>query len=339
MWGSDDSCYEFLQRLEIVLASSGIDRTEWPKVFPYVIRTTEVDHATWVLKNISEARPPTDWDQAKDRFTHHFERSTTRDQLLRDYAGIYQGEHEAKESVQAYAERFRTLARRVRVDLNDPLTLYKFRESLKAGARNSLIDHVNLVRRIQGPKDYDLTSFEQVEELIIENDRAWHDKQLAQRHSEPKQPKAKPAKKGKQSASSADDFETGPSSGAPVPVNTRDNRPRPFVKKYCTHHRTHGHDTSECKAIMAGKTPDKNPHRYLPLKPGTPVRTGKCYRCGKEGHHATDHEESPAAGQAPQGRSPSPHTRVVPTPRGHHRRAGLLREPLLSNRHLLPGRR
>ena len=81
-WSTSSVCRTFLDKISLIMPTSGIPQAEWNKVFPHQHNkhetTTKRNQANIIDKNL-------DWKQSCDAFTAHFQLSDHRETLKVEY--------------------------------------------------------------------------------------------------------------------------------------------------------------------------------------------------------------------------------------------------------------
>ena len=124
MWKDTTLASDYIDALEMVLNQSPIPVTGWIWLIPNTVAATEKGMQTWIDRYI--ITPLVSWNEARKRFTLHYQRADYMEECRREYAALAQV---PKESAQRYGDRFYTLSiTKMNLTDQDPMNIEYFIE-------------------------------------------------------------------------------------------------------------------------------------------------------------------------------------------------------------------
>ena len=100
LWSKSIECITFLKHIDMTLKNlPSIPEKDYPRIFLFIVKDQSAKE--WIMKNIIEC--DLNWNEAKKKFTSHFQRAEYKSQLMKQY---YNCNQQKDESVQSYADRF-----------------------------------------------------------------------------------------------------------------------------------------------------------------------------------------------------------------------------------------
>ena len=118
----------FLDRCEQVFLADNIPQSRWPVLLLKAV--TDVAESAWIKTNVVDTSST--WEQAKTRFTNHFESYSYKAQLERTYQRVG---NNLKERTQKYADRFQQIRAQLAYDESSEFVIKKYIDGLASPVR------------------------------------------------------------------------------------------------------------------------------------------------------------------------------------------------------------
>jgi RNase H-like domain found in reverse transcriptase/Integrase core domain/Integrase zinc binding domain/Reverse transcriptase (RNA-dependent DNA polymerase)/Chromo (CHRromatin Organisation MOdifier) domain len=258
-WSSTSVCRTFLDKIGLIMPSSGIDKAEWNKALPHLL-IEHVAAAKWVQANIVDKN--LGWEESSKVFTAHFQLSDHRETLKAEYRLCKQTRGETG---QAYVDRVHNLVTQLGYDEDDEQTINKLLDNLRPEMYRS-INHFVLTVQEANPA-YTIDTFAKASSVIIKVDV------MHRGASEPERVPASSAGSG-----------TGKSGDG--------------TKKCKYHPDSTTHSTDECRSRSAkdqaggGASGGDNRSNAANIKQAEVT----CYTCGGKGHKSPACPQNPKNG-------------------------------------------
>jgi hypothetical protein len=272
-WSKSAICRTFLERVELVLqpaADNGeCDKAFWSMVLVTLMPADDVSSATWIRKHIVDTK--LDWDAAKVAFTAHFELCSRSVTLKKEYRQLKQGK---TETVQAFADRFVDLVAQLGLQPDHELVIDHFVDNLSDYINRKYEEHVLNRQMLLDDPTFRFTQLDKIITICIRLDVA--QKTAASRSG------SVPSAGSASGAASSSSHTSGAGGG--------DKKAgKPFCKN---HPGLTSHTTAECRMGKApGATASGTTTGAPRPEPRSDVKkefTGKCFKCGGQGHLAND---------------------------------------------------
>jgi hypothetical protein len=268
-WSKTSTCRTFLQRLDQILAGSGIAPTEWPGVFRYVMGD-DTQAVEWITTNILDKN--LSWADAKKVFTSHYQQSDYTLSLQRDYSGVHQLKNE---SVQSYSDRFVNLCNQLGFDKDAPQTILHFTDHLLAHLKGQYQRALAATSLARGA-DYQPNTLDDVIAFCIKLDVTNNNVHEAKNDS-------------------AGSKSSGSSSSSGAAAAPASKKAKQLV--HCSLHGQGSHSTADCRVLKARSTsssPKASPASAAAVssssstKPDREVKPIVCFGCNQPGHKKPD---------------------------------------------------
>lgn len=296
---AETSSKMFFNRLEVALRAAKYDSQVYVSLLP-LLMTNEADKR-WVDNYIANAQPQLTWDQAKAKFSAHFDSRSLIDDLRTEFRSLTQHSYE---SVQSFASRFLYYVEALEMkDEANAISEFKFR------LRNNIANEVNRMIHTTGESKFyaEYCSLNKFIERCIEASRICtftHSSEREHSSSTSSHSSSIPAAKRHIERSKGD--------------NTQPKRSRAQVQPepgsgllYCVNHLWCKHASVDCRIEIAKlvkpdapRSRESNSHANTNQRSGNvPLPPYVCDNCKIPGHWKQD---CPKPHQRPANAGPTP---------------------------------
>ena len=134
---AESSCKMFFQKIEMFLRNAVSDKKYLVQLLPLII--TDQRGKLWTDANIVNVEPALSWEEAKKKFSKHFDSRSLNEDLRAEFNSVIQ---RPNETVQQFAERFTYYVGEL--DLKDENTvIYEFKSKLRSDIQIELARSIN----------------------------------------------------------------------------------------------------------------------------------------------------------------------------------------------------
>lgn len=172
-WKSNTTPQHFFDLIEGALHPIGLDPTVWVAIIPLMIPTTDSAVRKWVTDYITKVNPRLSWSTARRLFTERYGQQDYHVAVMKLYQDCRQS---VGEPVQAYSQRFLTLAAELKVEEKDIVAIHQYEAGLVAGLRRA-IDAVRISNRTTGlapNREWNFRSLHELSQLTIQLETAYN---------------------------------------------------------------------------------------------------------------------------------------------------------------------
>lgn len=166
LWSKSIECITFLKHIDMTLKNlPSIPEKDYPRIFLFIVKDQSAKE--WIMKNIIEC--DLNWNEAKKKFTSHFQRAEYKSQLMKKY---YNCKQQKDESVQSYADRFLEICSELDRSDSDSIVMDHFIQGLHETIRMKYQDWLSSKRVDQDDVEYNIDSLQKLIRICIVYDVA-----------------------------------------------------------------------------------------------------------------------------------------------------------------------